>query len=325
MLSSVSLGILASLIAALFFGIYPVPRRYVKFGINDYMISMTIGVMGTGFLISTVFLSSFTGALGLTLTYIEFGTSLLAGGLWSLGTLLYVYSVDCVGVGRATPVKNITAVIGVSFGLLLFQEYEGLTMLSLILLIVGTIFIVLSGKFLGFIQGREGLSRPSCPVNLVVPEFFGDDRKTTITAGWILALGAAFMYGFQSISIKFLSSSTDTVFQFLTAVGIGALLTSLIADRILTSTHNWRKEPLKEHVYAISGGILWVVAFVGLATGIKLVGLSVSWPMAMSSTVFAVLYALFFGRELDFSENKSSILKGLVLGISGIILLGLSM
>ncbi len=229
-----------------------------------------------------------------------------------------------MGVGRATPIKNITAVLGVLFGLIVFQEYEGLSTFSLITLAIGTILIVYAGKILGFIQGSTGISRPSCPINLVVPKFMEKNKKTALTAGWILALGAALLYGLTSISLKVLSSSTESVFQFLPIVGIGALVTSFAADRTLTSTHSWRREPVKEHLYAVLGGILWVIGFMGLTLGIKFVGLSISWPMAMSSTVFAVLYAILLGKEIDFSNNKKTIIKGLLVGIIGIALLGSS-
>lgn len=49
MVNNIVLGLFSSLIAAVFLGIYPVPRKYVDFGINDYMISMTIGVFLSGF------------------------------------------------------------------------------------------------------------------------------------------------------------------------------------------------------------------------------------------------------------------------------------
>lgn len=320
MADSAIIGILASLMAAAFFGLYPVPRRYVEFGINDYMISMTLGVLA-----STVVFSLFSGFPFLSLPTYEIIVGLIAGILWTLGTILYVYSVDCIGVGRATPVKNITAALGVIFGLVIFQEYRGLAASEFVFLSVGTAFIIASGKYLGSVQGKEGVARPSCPVDLIVPDFLSDDRKTFLTAGLIFAVATAFAYGVQSIPVRVLSFSTDSVFEFLPYVGLGAFLTSIVSDAILTSDHTWRKVPLSGHSIAAFSGLLWTVAFIGLAIGIKLVGLSVGWPLAMSSTIFAVFYGLSIGGEVGFEEQRREILQGLAFGILGIILLGMSL
>ncbi len=320
MLSPSILGIFASLLAAAFFGLYPVPRRHVEFGINDYMISMTLGV-----LLSALSFSVFSGVPFLNLPPYEIIVGLIAGILWALGTILYVYAVDCIGVGRATPVKNITAALGVIFGLVIFQEYRGLTISKFVFLSIGTILIIASGKYLGSVQGREDVARPSCPVDLIVPEFLSDDGKTFLTAGLIFAVATAFAYGVQSIPVRVLSFSTDSVFEFLPYVGFGAFLTSIVSDATLTSNHTWGEVSPRGHLTAAFSGLLWTVAFVGLAIGIKLVGLSISWPLAMSSSIFAVLYGLFIGREVIFEEHRKEILQGLSFGILGIVLLGLSL
>lgn len=320
MLDPHTIGILASLLSAIFFGLYPATRRYVSSGINDYMISMTLGVLA-----SSVLFSKIAGTQILNLPTYHWILGLIAGGLWSLGTILYVYSVDCIGVGRATPVKNITAALGVVFGLVIFQEYRELGSFGLLYLISGTFLVVLSGKYLGSIQGRHGVARPTCPVNLVVPDFFHEKKKTALTAGLILALSTAFIYGIQSIPVRVLSFSTNSAFEFLPAVGTGALSVSLASNLVLTTKRAWREVPVSEHMIATLGGLLWTTAFVGLALGIKLVGLSISWPIAMSSTVFAVLYGLFIGKEVDFSSNRNEIIQGLFFGILGIIFLSMSM
>lgn len=311
------IGFLASLMAGIFFGLYPVPRRYVQFGINDFMISMTLGVFLTGLISIFTGISSFAG-FGLN----QWLIGILAGGCWCLGTILYVYAVDCMGVGRATPIKNLTAILGIMFGLIIFQEYKDLNLLKGIFLAAGTGCLITTGMLLGGIQGQGDISRPSCPVNLVVPDFI---KQTPSAAGWILALGAALMYAVFSIPTRILSTTADNVFQFLPAVGIGALLTSIILDMLLTSDHTWLNNSLKEHLLAILSGGLWSVAFIGLATGLKHLGVSISWPLANSSTIFSVLYAVFIAREISFSSNKSQIIKGLLVGIMGITLLGLSM
>lgn len=312
-------GVLASLLSAVFFGLYPVPRRYVDFGINDYLISMTLGVLICGLALSTF--SSFSI---LYLSGEKWILGLITGSLWALGTVLYVSSVDCSGVGRATPIKNITAAVGLALGLIVFREIQGLTWLKTVYIIIGTFLIIWAGKILGSIQGKVDISRPSCPVDLAIPRFFTEDLKTPMTAGFILALGAAVLYGFTSIPLKMLTARTGSVFQFLPSVGLGALITSVLADTAFTTTHTWRKVPVKEHFFAVLGGFIWVFGLLFLSTGIKLVKLSVAWPIAMSSTVFAILYAL-IAKEIKFGSNKKEVLKGLSIGVFGIFLLGMSL
>lgn len=321
--SSGLIGIFFSLLAAVFLGLYPVPRRYVDFGINDYMISMTIGVMISSSILSMLFFvfSENAGILGLSA--VQWGLALLAGIIWTSGAVLYVSSVDCVGVGRATPFKNFSVVVGLLIGLIGFQEYQELTVLKVLLIILGSTAIVFAGKTLGYIEGRVDLSRPTCPVDSIIPEFFGEERKTPLIAGGVLALGAATLYGLMLAPVRMLTSSTDNVFQFLPAVGIGAFLTAVTADRFLTTRHTWLRVPVNEHFIAMFSGLLWVIAFTGLAIGLKLAKISIAWPIVKSSTVFAVLYGV-FAKEISFDENKEKILQGILLGILGVILVGLS-
>lgn len=322
MIESSLLGILASIIAALFFGLYPAPRRYVRSGIIDFMISMSLGVIITSVALSVSFRISV-----LVLNFYQIGLSLLAGGLWGIAIILYVYSVDCVGVGRATPVKNITAVFGVIFGLVFFQEYVGLSLWQFVYLGVGTFLVVYAAKILGSVRGKLGVARPTCPVNLVTPDFLHEDKKENIITGGILAFGAAVFFGINTIPLKLLSISVNNTPEFFPIAvirGLGALMTAIIADFVLTSEHTWKESSLKEHLFAGLSGLLWTGGFLGLILGIRLIGLSISWPLAMSSTVFAVLYGLFIGKEVDFASQKKEVLGGIFLGVLGIILLSLS-
>ncbi len=83
------IGFLGGLTAAVFFGLYPVPRKYVKLGINDFMISMSLGVLASGLLAGF-----FTGFPYLHITPFLFVVALIAGTCWCLGTFLYIYAVD---------------------------------------------------------------------------------------------------------------------------------------------------------------------------------------------------------------------------------------
>ncbi len=323
MLPAKLIGIAASLTAAIFFGLYPVPRRYVNSGITDYMISMSLGLLATGTIISLG-----AGLLLkipiLQLSLAQLGYALLAGSLWCLGTIMYVSSVDCAGVGRATPIKNLTLIFGVLFGLFIFQEYTTLTLANIGMILTGSILLIYSGKKLSSIQGHQDIARPSCPVDLVIPEILSDDKRTTLTAGIILALGAALLYGLTTIPIKTLTRNTQTITQFIPIVGLGALTTATIADPILTTNHTWKNTPPKQHLTAALSGLIWTIGFIGLTIGIKLIKLSISWPIAMSSTVFAVIYAIFLMDEINLTNNLKEVLVGLSAGIGGIILLGLS-
>ena len=73
-MSEVLIGFGGSILAAIFFGLYPVPRRYVKFGINDFMISMTIGIIFAGLVTNY-----FVGLIFPPLTVFQWGMGLLAG------------------------------------------------------------------------------------------------------------------------------------------------------------------------------------------------------------------------------------------------------
>ncbi len=208
----------------------------------------------------------------LAVSFPQIVLSYVSGLLWFMGTICYIYAIDCVGVGRATPVKNLTVILGVFFGLLIFGEFSWQDKLSLALLGTATTFILLSTIILGELTPATELAKRSCPLLLIKPRRKRSDHCTLV--GFVLALAAALFYALFGVPGKMVIDSMDSVWPYFMFMGQGILVGSLVFYFILAKGINWSDVSLKDNFWGMLSGILWVVAFASLANTIKLLGMA---------------------------------------------------
>jgi glucose uptake protein GlcU len=309
-------GLGYGVLCIIFFGLYAIPRRYADSPSLEFLLTLCITVaISTS--IAGVF---FSGWLAVSLLTIVL--SYLSGILWCMGTVCYIYSVDCVGVGRATPVKNLTVILGVIFGVFLFKEFSWQNKLPLALLGGATSLVILSTILLSKLVPVTELARESCPIHLIKPKLKKVSQYSVVGFGF--ALAAALFYSLFGIPGKVVMESTDSVLPYFTLMGQGTLVGALACYFTIGKNRAWTRVSSRDHLLAILSGLLWVVAFASLATTLKLLGMAIAWPIANLNTLVTVLYASLVLREISPREQRTRMFSGLIMGVVGIILLGLA-
>ena len=306
-------GLGYGIVCIVLFGLYAVPRRYAQSPSLEFLLTMCITV------------AICTTAAGIILprwpaiSLPQIGLSYLSGLLWCMGTVCYIYSVDCVGVGRATPVKNLTVVLGVIFGILIFKEFSWQNKLPLGLLGGATALVLLSTILLGRLIPVSELATPSCPINLIGPKLKKAHHYSVVGFGF--ALAAALFYGLFGVPGKLVMESVDSVWPYFTFMGQGSLVGALACYFLMSKDRSWAKVRPKDHLLAMLSGLLFVVAFASLAIILKLLGMAIAWPIANLNTIVTVVYSSLVLKEISVREQRTKMFTGLFIGAMGIVLL----
>lgn len=309
-------GLGYGILCIIFFGLYVTPRRYASSPSLEFLLTMCITVAICTSLTGVFF----PGWLAISLPQIAL--SYLSGLLWCMGTVCYIYSVDCVGVGRATPVKNLTVILGVIFGVFIFKEFSWQNKLPLVLLGGATALVLLSTILLGKLVTVTGLARSSCPIHLIKPKLKKASQYSVVGFGF--ALGAALFYSLFGIPGKLVMESMDSVWPYFMVMGQGTLVGALACYFIIGKDKGWTKVSRKDHLLAMLAGLLWVVAFASLASSLKLLGMATAWPIANLNTIVTVVYSSLVLKEISIRQQRTKMFAGLIMGVMGIILLALA-
>ncbi len=307
------LGLGYGILCIIFFGLYATPRRYASSPSLEFLLTMCITVA----ICTSVTGVFFPGWLAISLPQIAL--SYLSGLLWCMGTVCYIYSVDCVGVGRATPVKNLTVILGVTFGVFIFKEFSWQNKLPLALLGGAAALVLVSTIVLGKLVPVSELAKESCPIHLIKPKLKKASQYSMVGFGF--ALGAALFYSLFGIPGKLVMESMDSAWPYFMVMGQGTLVGALACYFIIGKDRGWRRVSRKDHLLAMLAGLLWVVAFASLANTLKLLGMATAWPISNLNTIVTVLYSSLVLKEISIRQQRSKMFVGLIMGVMGIILL----
>jgi len=306
-------GLGYGILSFIFFGLYAVPRRYTESPTPQFLLIMGITISACTSISGLLFTER------LAVSFPQIVLSYVSGLLWFTGTICYIYAIDCVGVGKATPVKNLTVILGVFFGLLIFREFSWQDRLSLALLGTATLFILLSTIILGKLAPTTELAKQSCPLFLIKPRRKKTSHHTLV--GFVLALAAALFYALFGVPGKMVIESMNSIWPYFIFMGQGILLGSLVFYFILAKGKDWSDVSLKDNFWGMLSGILWVLAFASLANTLKLLGMATAWPIANLNTIVTVLYSSLVLREISLRYQAKRVFAGFVLGMTGIALL----
>jgi glucose uptake protein GlcU len=303
-------GLIYAMFCAVFFGLYAVPRKYSKMGKYTFLLSMCIGVG-----VSTYALGAL-GEPGLSLNMEQVILSLLSGCIWTIGTFTFILSIDAIGIVKATPIKNLTGVMGAISGIVVFDEFTANQPLHIAYILGGSIFIAISAVVISRLY----------PEKEKILEGDRLDDRTAVIRGMILALIAAVSYSLYTAPGKMVYEGNGALmYLYIRYMGIGTALSSLIGFLVFDRDfRTWFKEPLKEHLIAALGGLIWAIAYFLVTLGIEAVGLAVAWPLGNLNTIVSVAYGVLVLREVNVKGQSLRIISGLALAVLGVWLIVLA-
>ena len=311
LLESMLAGFGYSVVALIFFGVYPVVRKLSTASGLEFMLAMTVGVALSTFPLGILLAPD----LIISARYVLL--SYLSGALWTIGTVAFMFSVDCMGLGRASPIRNTTVIIGVVSGVVLFGEFSFAEPLRLLLVLAGSSLIVYSAMSFGRIHSVGQMALHRCPVGLI--PFTSQVRRleTSDGTGVLLAVVTAVCYGLYAVPGKIATEGVGGVFEYAFYLGHSTLVFMAVAYGIIRRDLRVLNLPVREWALGVFGGLLWTIAFIGLFKGVELIGLAVSWSVANLNILASTAVSVFLLKEIDTRSEGTNLRNGLVAALIG--------
>ena len=293
-------GFAVAMLSMVLFGLYMVPRKLCGLRDFDFVLSMCLGAVATTqvarFLMHGVD-SAAVSTVGLALSF-------ACGPIWSLGILFYTLSVSQMGLTLATPIKNTTAVLGTVLGLFVFAEWRDT---NAALALVGSVLVVACAVILARASDR------TCERSCVNP------------LGTVFALLAAVFFAAYTIPLKLAQREGLDSYTIMAWMGLGTLLGGLVLFLVFSrNRRRWLRESMKDHLFAALAGCIWAMATIAMSEAIRLIGLSITWPVTNLNTVVTVAAGIVVFREIDAARHWRTIALAMACAVVGSALLGLA-
>lgn len=244
-------------------------------------------VMSAGILLSGLVISLF---LKFSLMPNVYGFA--SGVLWAIPNALSLVAVSNLGISRAIPIMS-SLVILVSFlwGTVFFQELPAGLMLGFLAIGLIILGVILVGS-------TENVSSQNV-------------KKGLLSAGL-----AGLIWGSQFVPVKIGAVPPEDYF-FSMALGIFVTATVIFIFKKV----KFQNKAIKESLLA---GTIWNIGnLLGVLT-ISLIGLAKGLPATQLAILVAVLWGLFYFKEVTRKRYKIQILIGAIVLLAGIITLGLA-
>lgn len=244
-------------------------------------------LIGVGVLISALI---FSLILGYPLSLNIYG--LISGVLWAIANAILLPAIINLGISKAVPIVSSLVILSTFlWGVLVFNEIpQGLLM-----------------GFLGIGLIIPGVILVSTAVNT---------QSKSVKKGLILAILSGLIFGSQLAPLKIGNLTTK---EFFFPVCLGIFITAIMIA--LIKKVKFKKEAIKEGLLC---GVLWNIGNLLSVISISLIGLSKAMPISQSSSLVAVLWGLFYFKEITKRKLMVQILIGAIILLTGIAILSLA-
>ncbi len=309
-----NLGFLAALGAAVCWGSYMVPfKKSGSLNLIQFQAVMAVGIGLSGLFISVLF--------GYRLGFNAYG--LFSGVLWVVANAVFLVAVANLGLAKAAPIaSSLVIILSFLWGALIFHEIP-------------------SGIMVGFLG--IGL----IIVGVILIGIIGNAASRSVKKGLFSAVAAGTIWGSQLVPLKV---GQVAIQDFFFPVCLGILVSGLIifalspsvilstfASLSVNSAKNLFKSRLPRRsaprndrqVYAAVGlsllsGLIWNIGNLLSIISISLIGLSRGLPITQSASLVAVLWGLFYFKEVTNKKARFQILIGAIILLVGVATLGLA-
>lgn len=289
-LSLHGLGVICGLTAGVWLGAAEAPAKLVTSGFSPFAISlcMVAGVFTARWTFPTLLKGTSYVFADLMSKKHLIVWALLAGALWAVANTLTVFAIKDVGLSVAFPLWNLSSLVGLIWGRVLFCELKGASAGNIAKVVVGTIAIVLGAVMLGFSTMQSGSAGAASGAHAV--------------AGMVAAVGASVIWGTMYIPYRKAYLSGMNPLSFVTAFTVGELLMALTLTLTLDGGMKsavFHPGQIKGVVFWLFlGGFVWVIGdlfqqfaakYLGIGRGIPLSNTNQLWGLAWGAMVFGEL------------------------------------
>ncbi|HEY4899363.1 MAG TPA: GRP family sugar transporter [Terriglobales bacterium] len=312
-----SLGILCGFGAGAWLGAAEAPTKLVAIGISPVVVSLLM--------VAGVFLARWsvpalvrgTGQIGWDLRQaphlVVWGV--LAGCLWAVANTLTIFAIRDVGLSIAFPLWNMNSLIGILWGVTLFNELRNAGARRWLSVLGGALLMFLGACLLAYASSAQ-----------TTPEH--------ALRGIVAALAAGVLWGTMYIPYRKAYLTGMNPLSFVAFFTIGELVTmTILALSYSGGASSLLRELLKAKevlFWLLLGGFVWVIGdvfqqyaakYVGISRGIPLSNTNQLWGLAWGILVFGELrgrglslYAQVIGGSLLMAAGAGAIALSSVTG-----------
>lgn len=244
-------------------------------------------LMTTGILLSGFI---FSKVAGYPISFNVFG--LLSGFLWATANFISLSAFANLGISKAAPVMSSLVILSAFlWGSFLFNELpEGLVMAS-----IGILAIIVGVIIVSTINSTQSLSAKK---------------------GLAAAIIAGLIFGSQLLPLK-LGKVDPSDFFFSSTLGIFIVGMAIF----LFKKVKFENSAIK---MSLLSGIIWNIGNLLSVIAISLIGLAKSIPLTQVAVLIAILWGVFYFKEVRSRKGIFQILIGAAVLITGVIVLSLA-
>ena len=302
------LGVLCGIAAGAWLGAAEAPTKLVTAGLSPYTISLCM--------VAGVFVARWTFPTLLRGTAYVFEDlrarphlivwAILAGSLWAAANTLTVFAIRDVGLTIAFPLWNANCLVGLLWGVLLFNELRGASAKNWMKVVLGSLAIVGGATMLGLSTVRSA-----------------NAASTHAVAGIAAALGAGLLWGTMYVPYRKAYLSGMNPLSFVTIFTIGELGTMLaLSIGLAGGLHSVVSQISSSRHFVFwlfLGGFCWVIGdlfqqyatkYIGIGRGIPLSNTNQLWGMAWGALVFGELAGLNRSHQIVILAGSAVMILG---------------
>lgn len=228
--------------------------------------------------------------LGYPLTLNVYG--LLSGVLWGSANAISLIAVLNLGLSRAAPLLSSLVILS-SFlwGVVVFRELPS----GIIMGFVGIAFIILG---------------------VIIVSSTGNTQSQNIKKGLLAGILAGLIFGIQLVPIKIGQVSTR---DFFFPVCFGIFITGVLIAKVMKV--KFENKAIKE---SLLSGMIWNIGNLLSLISLSMIGLSKMGPISQSAILVAILWGLYFFKEITQKKKVLQVLAGAFILLGGVVVLGLA-
>lgn len=217
---------------------------------------------------------------------------LVSGVMWAVANSIALTAITNLGLSRAIPLMgSLVVVISFLWGALVFGELSSGIMMG-----TGGVLLIIAG--------------------VMVVSATEDTKSQNVKRGLVSGILAGLIWGSQLVPMKVGSVATR---DFFFAVCLGIFITGL-----LIFAYRRRRFTTEAIGMSLFSGVMWNIGNLLSLVALSAIGLSKSGPTSQLSILIAVIWGLFYFKEVTRLKAKLQVLTGALILLTGVIVLGLA-
>lgn len=218
------------------------------------------------------------------------GYGLISGVLWAVANAMSLVAITNLGMSRAIPLMgSLVVIVSFLWGALVFHELSS----GIVIGFVGVLLIVLG---------------------VILVSTTGNTESQNAKRGLLIAVLAGLIWGSQMVSLKVGNVATR---DFFFPVCLGILITGLLIA--LLKRIRFQKQAVG---MSLLSGVIWNIGNLLSLVALSVIGLSKAWPTSQLAILIAVMWGLFYFKEVTKPKVRTQILIGAAILLAGVIVLG---